>query len=72
MTCPTNGTLEYDVLLALGYSGTLSGPLPDCEVLRVRFSILTVQPEHARAKPETMRIIKTALISFISTHIAPV
>jgi hypothetical protein len=73
MTCPTNGTLEYDVLFALGYSGTVSGPLPAREVLFcVKFSILTVHPEHANAKPATMRVIRTALKSFIDTSIAPV
>jgi hypothetical protein len=33
---------------------------------------LTVQPEHASANPATMRTIKTALRSFISTSIVPV
>jgi hypothetical protein len=68
MICPANGKFEYDVLLALGDSGTLSGSLPGCET----FSILTVQPEHARAKPATMRTIKTAFKKFISTPIAQV
>jgi len=59
--------LEYDVLVALGYSGTLRGSLPVCRVLFcVRFSMLTVHPEHANAKPVMMRIVKTVLNSFIN------